>query len=258
MEHAPRLHLHRRHHPGRCTACLTYEGPLCDVFNLGESQTTTLNELISRSKRALGKKAIINKLPEQPGDVPLTYADIAKARGQLGYNRTRKSPKGSEIRRVVSRHIGLSRVLFCRCLMAADPSPFPPLNVADWLSHHPVIGISLAGFCLWVSVSLIVRMWLVHRRVSFLKKFLWSFMLLIPLFGCSPTRPISYSRLYRCGMPYRKFSICRLHRQRPILTALSSRPWRGIVALLIEAGAMGRPRFLKRSPAAVVCAILFA
>ena len=67
-------------------ACLTYEGPRCDVFNLGESQTTTLNELIATIERAVEKKAVIEKMPEQPGDVPLTYADISKARELLGYN----------------------------------------------------------------------------------------------------------------------------------------------------------------------------
>jgi UDP-glucuronate 4-epimerase len=67
-------------------ACLTYDGPLCEVFNLGESQTTPLNELIAAIEHALGKKAIINKMPEQPGDVPLTYADITKACTQLGYD----------------------------------------------------------------------------------------------------------------------------------------------------------------------------
>jgi UDP-glucuronate 4-epimerase len=67
-------------------ACLSYEGALCDVFNLGESQTTTLSELIAAIEQALGKKAIINRLPEQPGDVPLTYADIGKARKLLGYD----------------------------------------------------------------------------------------------------------------------------------------------------------------------------
>ena len=67
-------------------ACLTFEGEKCEVFNLGESQTTTLNELISAIESALGKKAIINKMPEQPGDVPLTYADIGKARSLLGYD----------------------------------------------------------------------------------------------------------------------------------------------------------------------------
>ena len=68
------------------TACLTYEGQLCDTFNLGESQTTTLNELIEHIEKGLGKKAIINPMPEQPGDVPLTYADIGKARELLGYD----------------------------------------------------------------------------------------------------------------------------------------------------------------------------
>jgi UDP-glucuronate 4-epimerase len=68
------------------TACLSYEGPLCDVFNLGESQTTTLRDLISHIESALGKKADIRVLPEQPGDVPLTYADISKAKSLLGYD----------------------------------------------------------------------------------------------------------------------------------------------------------------------------
>lgn len=67
-------------------ACLDYDGPICDVFNLGESQTTTLTELITSIESALGKKAIIEKLPDQPGDVPLTYADISKARELLKYS----------------------------------------------------------------------------------------------------------------------------------------------------------------------------
>ncbi|XHR29119.1 MAG: SDR family NAD(P)-dependent oxidoreductase [Chthoniobacteraceae bacterium] len=75
-------------------ACLSYEGPLCDVFNLGESQTTTLSELIAAIESALGKKAIINRLPEQPGDVPLTYADISKSAKLLGYCPTTKICEG--------------------------------------------------------------------------------------------------------------------------------------------------------------------
>jgi UDP-glucuronate 4-epimerase len=75
-------------------ACLTYEGQLCDVFNLGESQTTTLSELIAAIESALGKKAIINRMPEQPGDVPLTYADIAKAQRLLNYRPTTKISEG--------------------------------------------------------------------------------------------------------------------------------------------------------------------
>ncbi|OGP92275.1 MAG: epimerase [Deltaproteobacteria bacterium RBG_16_54_18] len=57
-----------------------------NIFNLGESQTTPLRDLISLIERALGKKAEVEELPEQPGDVPITYADIAKARRLLGYD----------------------------------------------------------------------------------------------------------------------------------------------------------------------------
>ena len=68
------------------TGALRYEGPAFDIFNLGENQTTTLSELILEIEKALGKKAIIERLPEQQGDMPLTAADITKARQLLGYN----------------------------------------------------------------------------------------------------------------------------------------------------------------------------
>jgi UDP-glucuronate 4-epimerase len=67
-------------------AALQYSGPLFDIFNLGESETIQLKDLIAAIENALGKKAKINQLPEQPGDVPLTCADISKARKLLGYN----------------------------------------------------------------------------------------------------------------------------------------------------------------------------
>ena len=67
-------------------AALTYSGPLFDIFNLGESETIQLKDLIEKIEKALGQKAKINQLPEQPGDVPLTCADISKARKLLGYN----------------------------------------------------------------------------------------------------------------------------------------------------------------------------
>lgn len=61
-----------------------------DIFNLGESETTTLNELIAALESALGKRAEIQALPEQKGDMPRTSADITKARRLLGYDpRTR-------------------------------------------------------------------------------------------------------------------------------------------------------------------------
>ena len=65
---------------------LKYEGALFDIFNLGENETIQLKDLIGAIENALGKKAKVNQLPEQPGDVPLTCADISKAKKLLGYN----------------------------------------------------------------------------------------------------------------------------------------------------------------------------
>jgi len=75
-------------------AALEYEGPLFDIFNLGESETIQLKDLIVAIENALGKRAKINQLPEQPGDMSLTCADISKARKLLGYNPTAKFSEG--------------------------------------------------------------------------------------------------------------------------------------------------------------------
>ncbi len=75
-------------------AAMKYEGPMFDIFNLGESETVTLRELIAQIESAVGKKAKINALPEQPGDMPLTCADISKARRLLGYRPTTKIDDG--------------------------------------------------------------------------------------------------------------------------------------------------------------------
>jgi UDP-glucuronate 4-epimerase len=75
-------------------AGLKYDGPMFDVFNLGESQTIQLKDLIAGIENVLGKKAKINRLPEQPGDMPLTCADISKARKLLGYNPKTKLSEG--------------------------------------------------------------------------------------------------------------------------------------------------------------------
>ena len=56
------------------------------IFNLGESQTVPLSYVIKLLEEALGKKAIISRQPPQPGDVPITYANIGKARSLLGYS----------------------------------------------------------------------------------------------------------------------------------------------------------------------------
>ncbi|MEN8192975.1 MAG: GDP-mannose 4,6-dehydratase [Bacteroidota bacterium] len=57
-----------------------------EVFNLGESRTITLKELITLLEKEIGKKAIMEKLPLQPGDVEQTYADISKAKELLQYD----------------------------------------------------------------------------------------------------------------------------------------------------------------------------
>jgi UDP-glucuronate 4-epimerase len=56
-----------------------------EIYNLGESHTTSLSDLIRMLEQALGKRAIIEGLPEQRGDMPVTYANIEKARRKLGY-----------------------------------------------------------------------------------------------------------------------------------------------------------------------------
>jgi len=56
-----------------------------DVFNLGNSHPVDLNALICTLEGSLGKKATIQSFPDQPGDVPITYADISKAQHLLGY-----------------------------------------------------------------------------------------------------------------------------------------------------------------------------
>ena len=65
-----------------------------EIFNLGESQTIRLDRLIELIETAVGKKAIVERQPLQPGDVPLTYADITKAREKLGYRPQVKAEKG--------------------------------------------------------------------------------------------------------------------------------------------------------------------
>jgi len=57
-----------------------------EIFNLGESQTIPLMELVSCLEESMGKKARLLRMPEQTGDMKVTYADISKARKMLGYN----------------------------------------------------------------------------------------------------------------------------------------------------------------------------
>jgi UDP-glucuronate 4-epimerase len=56
-----------------------------EVFNLGNSSPVTLRTLIETLETVIRTKAKIETLPDQPGDVPITWADISKARRILGY-----------------------------------------------------------------------------------------------------------------------------------------------------------------------------
>ncbi len=64
------------------------------VINLGNSHTVTLAELVAALEASLGAKAVIERLPEQPGDVPRTWADISTARRLLNWQPTTALPDG--------------------------------------------------------------------------------------------------------------------------------------------------------------------
>lgn len=55
------------------------------IYNLGGSATTSLAEMVALLERALGRSAQLQRLPDQPGDVPITFADVALAERELGY-----------------------------------------------------------------------------------------------------------------------------------------------------------------------------
>src|SRR6185369_9581862 len=66
-------------------AAMKYDDSPFEVINLGESRTVELRRLVELIERALGKRAIVDHQPQQPGDVPVTFADVSKARRLLGY-----------------------------------------------------------------------------------------------------------------------------------------------------------------------------
>jgi UDP-glucuronate 4-epimerase len=56
------------------------------VYNLGESATISLSDLVGLIEKACGRAAVRRFKPPQPGDVPGTYADISRARKEIGYD----------------------------------------------------------------------------------------------------------------------------------------------------------------------------
>jgi UDP-glucuronate 4-epimerase len=67
-------------------AAMQYDQTGFEIINLGNHYTISLKELIESVEEVTGKKANIEQLPEQPGDVSKTFADISKAKLLLGYN----------------------------------------------------------------------------------------------------------------------------------------------------------------------------
>ena len=95
-QHGARLHATSRTSLDGVIACTQKEFGF-EIFNLGESQTVKLSRLIELLEAALGKKAVIDRQPLQPGDVPITFADISKARARLGYNPQVKIEEGIKL-----------------------------------------------------------------------------------------------------------------------------------------------------------------
>jgi UDP-glucuronate 4-epimerase len=67
-------------------AAASYDKTDFEIVNLGNNYTVSLSELIAAIEDITGKKAIIEQHPDQPGDVPKTFADISKAKQLFGYN----------------------------------------------------------------------------------------------------------------------------------------------------------------------------
>ena len=67
--------------------CKAIDNPVgYEVMNLGNGSPIRLDTLIQTIEHAVGRKAIIKHMPDQPGDVPMTFANIGKAQEKIGYN----------------------------------------------------------------------------------------------------------------------------------------------------------------------------
>lgn len=75
-------------------AAIQYDKSDFEIINLGNNYSISLKELIRSIEQTTGKKAVIEQFPDQPGDVPKTFADISKAKYLLGYNPATKLQDG--------------------------------------------------------------------------------------------------------------------------------------------------------------------
>src|SRR5205823_2473039 len=71
-----------------------------EIYNLGNSSPVTLRTMVETIERVLGKTAVLDWLPDQPGDVRITYANIGKAQTRLGYEPKTEFEEG--IRRFIA------------------------------------------------------------------------------------------------------------------------------------------------------------
>jgi UDP-glucuronate 4-epimerase len=84
---------------GTVAACRRVRDGEHRIYNLGGSRTTTLHRLVELIAEALGKAPVIEWQPDQPGDVPITFADVTRAGAELGY--APKVPIEEGVRRFV-------------------------------------------------------------------------------------------------------------------------------------------------------------
>lgn len=77
-------------------SAIDYAQSKFEIINLGNNYTVSLHDLIANIEEVMGQKATINQLPEQPGDIPKTYADISKAQRLLNYRPTTTLKQGLE------------------------------------------------------------------------------------------------------------------------------------------------------------------
>jgi UDP-glucuronate 4-epimerase len=73
---------------------MDYNESKFEIFNLGNNFPVTLNELIQTIEKVVNKKAILDIMPFQPGDVPVTYSNIEKARKYLNFEPSTKLEEG--------------------------------------------------------------------------------------------------------------------------------------------------------------------
>lgn len=80
-------------------AAVQYDATPYEVINLGNSSAVSLRELVAVLEEVTGRRARLDHLPEQPGDVPQTWADVSRAKRLLGYDP--QTPVREGIRRTV-------------------------------------------------------------------------------------------------------------------------------------------------------------